>query len=97
LFSVKHHISTPSQVEGYYCRYQELNPTRNHPTRECEVVCQSIDEPYPFEGSNFDAVIMLGVLEFIKEPATVAVEARRVLKKGGLFGLSVPQKVEALS
>ena len=42
---------------------------------------------------RFDAIIMLGVLEFIKEPGEVAKEARRVLCQGGFFGLSVPLRV----
>lgn len=58
-----------------------------------EVICGAIDEPLPFPEARFDAVVMLGVLEFIKEPAEVAKEARRVLRAGGLFGLSVPQQV----
>lgn len=63
-------------------------------TRDFEdVICGPVDERLPFEAGRFDAIIMLGVIEFIKEPGEVAKEARRVLKSGGLFGLSVPQRV----
>jgi SAM-dependent methyltransferase len=58
------------------------------------VICQSIEDELPFEEGVFDACIMLGVLEFVGDPSAVAKEARRCLREGGLFGCSVPLKID---
>lgn len=45
----------------------------------------------PFKERTFDAVLCTQVLEHVKEPGKALKELYRVLKKGGLLYLSVPQ------
>ena len=40
----------------------------------------------PFADNTFDAVFLHGVLEHLRDPVTALVEARRVLRHGGLAG-----------
>lgn len=44
----------------------------------------------PFRNGSFNTVISVSVLEHIDEPALAIKEASRVLKKGGMFYLTVP-------
>jgi len=47
-------------------------------------------EPLPYEDDFFDVVIMIHVLEHLSNHANAAREAKRVLKKGGLFYVEAP-------
>lgn len=49
-------------------------------------------EKLPFEGSEFDIVVSLWVLEHLKNPDQVFKEVHRVLKPGGLFMFCTPNK-----
>ncbi len=44
----------------------------------------------PFKNANFDAVLMIDVLEHIKEENKAIMESRRVLKKGGIVVILAP-------
>lgn len=57
------------------------------------LICQSLEVPLPFPNNQFDASILLGVMEFIKEPVNLFREVARVLKPGALFGLTIPKKL----
>jgi SAM-dependent methyltransferase len=57
------------------------------------LICQSLEEELPVETQEFDAAILLGVMEFIHRPLALFAEVRRALKKEGLFGLTIPQKL----
>jgi SAM-dependent methyltransferase len=54
------------------------------------VVQGSVEEPLPFEGGQFDGVIMKDVLEHLNDPAFAVREARRVLRPGGALFASSP-------
>lgn len=58
-----------------------------------ELFCQSLEAPLPSQNRQFDAAIMLGVMEFIQKPAALFQEVARVLKEKGLFGITVPKKL----
>lgn len=47
-------------------------------------------ERLPFKKESFDSITMLGVLEHIPQPERALGEINRVLKKGGVFFVSVP-------
>jgi ubiquinone/menaquinone biosynthesis C-methylase UbiE len=55
--------------------------------------CLNLEEPLPFARESFDAATLLGVMEFIKKPQALFNEVARVLKKGGLLGVTIPQKM----
>lgn len=57
------------------------------------LICQSVEDPLPFEDMQFDAAIMLGVMEFIENPLGVFHEIARLLKPGALFGITVPKRL----
>ena len=55
-----------------------------------EAVWADLDEPLPFPDESFDCVVLGEVLEPLRFPAQAVVEARRVLRPGGLLVGSVP-------
>lgn len=57
-----------------------------------KLICHSLEERLPFENEEFDAVQMLGVMEFISDPKNLFKEIFRILKQGGLFAITIPEK-----
>jgi SAM-dependent methyltransferase len=55
-----------------------------------ETVEGDVEEPLPFEGSSFDAVVAGELLEHLRFPDALVGEVRRVLRDGGVFVGSVP-------
>jgi SAM-dependent methyltransferase len=51
-------------------------------------------ESLPFEDGSMSAVIMLDVLEHLKDPSAVLREIHRVLRSGGLFHIVLPLEVQ---
>ncbi len=47
-------------------------------------------KPFPYGAGEFDAVVLLDILEHVGEPEFLLRESLRVLKKGGVFFLVVP-------
>lgn len=47
----------------------------------------------PFPEDHFDVVVALGVIENLENPEGLVSEARRVLKRGGVLVISVPDKL----
>ncbi len=62
-----------------------------HAQREfgLDVRCQALDEAALPDGA-FDAVVMRDLLEHARDPRATLLEARRVLRAGGVLALSVP-------
>lgn len=58
-----------------------------------QLVCQSLEEKLPLGENQFDAAQMLGVMEFIQNPRALFKEVARVLKQGGFFSFTVPEKL----
>jgi ubiquinone/menaquinone biosynthesis C-methylase UbiE len=54
-------------------------------------------EALPFRGESFDAVLLIDVLEHIPDDGTVAREACRVLRPGGLVLCTVPENARLYS
>ena len=55
-----------------------------------EPVAANVEEPLPFEDESFDAVVAGELLEHLKFPDSLVVEAHRVLRPGGVLVGSVP-------
>ena len=55
-----------------------------------EPVVANVEEPLPFEDASFDAVVAGELFEHLQFPEAVVVEARRVLRPGGVLVGSVP-------
>lgn len=51
-----------------------------------------VEKPWPeFKNVKFSAVVMLGVMEFVRNPTDVFREANLKLQVGGLFGIVIPK------
>lgn len=57
-----------------------------------KVVQQDLESPWRVKDHSFDAVVMVGVMEYIIYPAILFRRVHSKLVDGGLFGLTVPQK-----
>jgi predicted TPR repeat methyltransferase len=57
-----------------------------------KVVQQDLESPWRVKDQSFDAVVMVGVMEYIIYPAALFRRVHSKLVDGGLFGLTVPQK-----
>jgi len=57
-----------------------------------KVVQQDLESPWRVKDHSFDAVVMVGVMEYIIHPAILFRRVHSKLVDGGLFGLTVPQK-----
>jgi SAM-dependent methyltransferase len=55
-----------------------------------EPVQANVEEPLPFEGESFDAVVAGELFEHLRFPDDVVAEIRRVLRPGGVLVGSVP-------
>jgi SAM-dependent methyltransferase len=55
-----------------------------------ETVVADVEEPLPLEDETFDAVVAGELLEHLRFPDALVVEARRVLRPNGVFVGSVP-------
>jgi SAM-dependent methyltransferase len=54
------------------------------------VLVHDVEEPFPFEDSSFDGVVIKDLLEHVLEPVAVVREVARVLRPGGLVFASSP-------
>ncbi len=61
-----------------------------HPFKR--LVCQDIETELPVSDEEFDAVILLGVLDFVEDPAALLDQVHKKLRNGGLCGLTAPQR-----
>ena len=55
-----------------------------------KLLCQNLTRALPFRDKSFDAVLMLGVLEFIETPMQLFKQIYSVLKDDGIVGLTFP-------
>lgn len=57
-----------------------------------KLICQNLETSLKVKDQSFDAAVMVGVMEYINDPAALLAEVRRKLRPGGVFGLTVPQR-----
>jgi predicted TPR repeat methyltransferase len=57
-----------------------------------KVIQQDLESPWRVEDHSFDAVVMIGVMEYIIYPRVLFRQVRNKLVDGGVFGLTVPYK-----
>src|ERR1700730_17375915 len=56
------------------------------------LLCQNLEKSLRVRDKSFDAVIMVGVLEYLDDPAALFREVNKKLVETGVFGLTVPDK-----
>jgi predicted TPR repeat methyltransferase len=59
-----------------------------------KLICQNLEAPLRVKDNSFDAVVMIGVMEYINDPKSLFEEVRSKLDEGGVFGLTVPKKTK---
>lgn len=57
-----------------------------------KLICQNLEKNWRVPDRSFDAAVMIGVMEYIDNPAIVLAQAHKKLVDGGLFGMTVPYK-----
>jgi predicted TPR repeat methyltransferase len=57
-----------------------------------KLLCQNLEKSLRVRDQSFDAVVMVGVMEYLDDPAVVFRQVRKKLVDAGIFGLTVPQK-----
>jgi predicted TPR repeat methyltransferase len=57
-----------------------------------KVIQQDLESSWRVEDHSFDAVVMIGVMEYIIYPGALFRQVRNKLVDGGVFGLTVPYK-----
>jgi len=58
-----------------------------------KLLCQSIEDTLDVPDASFDAVVAIGVLEFIRAPRQLLEQISRKLRSGGICGLTVPRRL----
>ena len=71
---------------------RSLRAARRHTGEDLVSFVAAVGERLPFHDKSFDAVLCMDVLEHVEEPAAVVEEAARVLRPGGVFIFSGPQR-----
>lgn len=57
-----------------------------------KLIAQNLEKPLRVKDQSFDAAVMVGVMEYIDDPAAVLKQVRSKLKPEGIFGLTFPHK-----
>jgi len=57
-----------------------------------KLICQNLEKDLRVRNRSFDAAVMVGVMEYIDDPAALLSRVSKKLRRGGVFGLTVPQK-----
>ena len=57
-----------------------------------KIIQQDLESPWRVKDRSFDAVVMIGVMEYIINPGALFRQVRSKLVEGGVFGLTVPYK-----
>jgi predicted TPR repeat methyltransferase len=57
-----------------------------------KLICQDLEKSLRVKDLSFDAAVMIGVMEYLDDPVALLARVRGKLRRGGLFGLTVPQR-----
>lgn len=60
-----------------------------------KLYCQNLEEPLPVSDASCDAVIMLGVMEFIQDVPQLLARISKALKHHGLFAFTIPKELSS--
>lgn len=56
------------------------------------LLCQNLERSLRVRDDSFEAAVMVGVMEYLDDPAAVLKGVKKKLVAAGVFGLTVPQK-----
>jgi predicted TPR repeat methyltransferase len=78
------------EVTGIDASREMIERARRLPYKK--LLCQNLEKNLRVKDESFDAVVMVGVMEYIDDPAAVFRQVKKKLVDAGIFGLTVPQK-----
>ena len=78
------------QVTGIDGTHAMIDRARKLPFKK--LISQNLEKPLRVKDVSFDAAVMVGVTEYIDDPAIVLEQVKRKLKPEGVFGLSFPRR-----
>src|SRR3989339_517828 len=70
------------EVIGIDCSHGMISEAKKRPFKK--LICQDLEKPLLVEDNHFDAVVLIGVMEFIKNPKKLFIEIKSKLKKDGI-------------
>jgi predicted TPR repeat methyltransferase len=56
------------------------------------LLCQNVEKSLRVRDKSFDAAVMVGVMEYLEDPAALFRQVKKKLVEAGVFGVTVPQK-----
>jgi len=86
IFFDHHYNVTGVDISPGMIKQAQKRPFKN-------LVCQSLETEFSFKKDEFDAVVMLGVLEFIEDPEHLLKNICDLLKDRGLIGVTFPMNI----
>lgn len=78
------------EVTGIDASREMIERARRLPYKK--LLCQNLEKSLRVRDKSFDAVVMVGVMEYLDDPAAVLRQVKKKLVDTGVFGLTVPQK-----
>jgi predicted TPR repeat methyltransferase len=57
-----------------------------------KLLCRNLEKRLRVRDKSFDAAVMVGVMDYLDDPAVILREVRKKLVDEGVFGFTVPQK-----
>lgn len=78
------------EVTGIDGSREMIERARKLPYRK--LLCQNLEKSLRVRDSSFDAAVMVGVLDYLDDPAVILTEVKKKLADEGVFGFTVPQK-----
>ncbi|MBU1199567.1 MAG: class I SAM-dependent methyltransferase [Nanoarchaeota archaeon] len=61
-----------------------------------KLICQDLEVPLRVNNNYYDAVVLTGVMEFIKKPLKIFQQVNKKLVKNGICGVTIPKKQSKL-
>ena len=61
-----------------------------------KLICQDLEIPLKVNNDYYDAVVLIGVMEFIKKPLKLFQQVNKKLVKNGICGVTIPKKQSKL-
>lgn len=78
------------EVTGIDGSREMIERARKLPYRK--LLCQNLEKRLRVRDKSFDAAVMVGVMDYLDDPANILADVRKKLVDDGVFGLTVPQK-----
>ncbi len=83
-------LKVKNKIKKGYCIDPLISPFKDD---KLEFIKEQVNNKLPFADSSFDVITMIAVFEHLRKSRTIAVsEAYRLLKKGGIAILTIPDK-----